>query len=121
MVMIHIVSLDKNMEVKNEFTNLLIKYLKKLNIVKKLWKNALRMNLSGAKKITEIFEKLTNFMYVINYILKKDTRVRDNCHKTGDYWGPAHQFCNDHYRLTQKISVIFHIKGMTVITYANNW
>ena len=36
MVMIHLVSLDKNMEVKNEFTNLLIKYLKKLNIVKKL-------------------------------------------------------------------------------------
>ena len=39
---------------------------------------------------------------------EKDIRVRDHCHITGKYRGSAHQDCNNDYRLTDKIPVIFH-------------
>ena len=39
---------------------------------------------------------------------EKDIRVRDHCHVTGKYRGPAHQDCNINCRLTDKIPVIFH-------------
>ena len=35
-------------------------------------------------------------------------KVRDHCHITGEYRGPAHKDCNLSYRLSKKIPVIFH-------------
>ncbi|KYN21790.1 hypothetical protein ALC57_05831, partial [Trachymyrmex cornetzi] len=37
-----------------------------------------------------------------------DTRVRDHCHLTGRYRGPAHSNCNLNYRDSRCISVVFH-------------
>ncbi|XP_050452135.1 uncharacterized protein LOC126851837 [Cataglyphis hispanica] len=38
----------------------------------------------------------------------KDARVRDHCHLTGRYRGPAHSSCNLNYKETYVISVFFH-------------
>ena len=38
----------------------------------------------------------------------KDYKVRDHCHYTGHYRGPAHRNCNLRYRIPSYIPVIFH-------------
>ena len=38
----------------------------------------------------------------------KDPKVRDHCHYTGKYRGPAHRNCNLRYRIPSYIPVIFH-------------
>ena len=53
------------------------------------------------------FKKLIHAIFVIKNILKKII-VRDHCHITGKYRGPAHQDCNLNFQLTDKIPVIFH-------------
>ena len=50
-------------------------------------------------------------MYI--YICEKlfdvgDDKVRDHCHITGKYRGPAHWSCNINLKLSRKIPVIFH-------------
>ncbi|KYN29064.1 hypothetical protein ALC57_01510 [Trachymyrmex cornetzi] len=37
-----------------------------------------------------------------------DTRVRDHCHLTGKYRGPAHTNCNLNYKNSYTIPVVFH-------------
>ncbi|XP_051155221.1 uncharacterized protein LOC127277868 [Leptopilina boulardi] len=37
-----------------------------------------------------------------------DVKVRDHCHLTGKYRGPAHQECNINYHESQVIPVVFH-------------
>ena len=45
-----------------------------------------------------------------------DTKVRDHCHMTGTYRGPAHWSCNINLKLTKTFPIIFHnLKVMTVI------
>ena len=38
----------------------------------------------------------------------KDPKVRDHCHYTGHYRGPAHSLCNLRYRIPFYIPVVFH-------------
>ena len=38
----------------------------------------------------------------------KDPKVRDYCHYTGRYRGPAHSLCNLRYRIPSYIPVVFH-------------
>ena len=39
---------------------------------------------------------------------KKYHKVRDHCHYTGKYRGPAHDICNLRYKIPKEISVVFH-------------
>ena len=39
---------------------------------------------------------------------KKYKKVRDHCHYTGQYRGPAHSICNLKYRLPNHIPIVFH-------------
>ena len=38
----------------------------------------------------------------------KDPKVKDHCHYTGHYRGPAHSLCNLSYRIPSHIPVVFH-------------
>ena len=38
----------------------------------------------------------------------RDPKVRDHCHYTGCYRGPAHSLCNLRYRIPSYIPVVFH-------------
>ena len=38
----------------------------------------------------------------------RDPKVRDHCHYTGLYRGPAHSFCNLRYKIPSYIPVVFH-------------
>ena len=38
----------------------------------------------------------------------RDPKVRDHCHYTGRYRGPAHSLCNLRYRIPSYIPVVFH-------------
>ena len=38
----------------------------------------------------------------------KDPKVRDHCHYTGLYRGPAHSLCNLRYKIPSYIPVVFH-------------
>ena len=53
--------------------------------------------------------KKTDSCHICNKkYINKDIIVRDHCHITGKYRGPAHQDCNLNFQLTDKIPVIFH-------------
>ena len=39
---------------------------------------------------------------------QEDIKVRDHCHYTGCYRGPAHRSCNLKYRIPSNIPVVFH-------------
>ena len=37
-----------------------------------------------------------------------DNKIRDHCHVTGKYRGPAHWSCNINLKVSKKLPVIFH-------------
>ena len=39
---------------------------------------------------------------------KKQQKVRDHCHCTGNYRGAAHNICNLRYKVPKEIPVVFH-------------
>ena len=41
-------------------------------------------------------------------IIKNKDKVRDHCHITGKYRGPAHKECNSKLRIPRKLPIIFH-------------
>ena len=57
---------------------------------------------------TEQFKKSKKCHICGKKYVKKDIKVRDHCHITGKYRGSAHQDCNLHYAITNRIPVFFH-------------
>lgn len=43
-----------------------------------------------------------------NTFSKTDIKVRDHCHLTGKYRGPAHQSCNLNFKTSHVVPVVFH-------------
>ena len=41
-------------------------------------------------------------------ITEKDIKVRDHCHHTGEFRGPAHRMCNLRYKVCSFIPMVFH-------------
>lgn len=53
--------------------------------------------------------KLSRTCYFCNNgFTEDDFKVRDHCHISGEYRGPAHRSCNVKYRLSMRVPVVFH-------------
>ena len=54
------------------------------------------------------YEKASRCHICFKPFNSKDPKVRDHCHYTGRYRGPAHSLCNLRYRILSYIPVVFH-------------
>ena len=85
--------------------------LKEVEQCKKIAATKFNIPLSMIDEDEAHFSKATKCHICDNAYTKKDIRVRDDCHVTGNYRGSAHQDCNLKLRINTKelkIPVIFH-------------
>ena len=54
------------------------------------------------------YKKLSKCHICYKPFNSKDPKVRDHCHYTGCYRGPAHRNCNLRYRIPSYIPIVFH-------------
>ena len=54
------------------------------------------------------FNRATTCHICLNEFKEDDIQVRDHCHYTGKYRGPAHGICNLRYRIPNYILIVFH-------------
>lgn len=90
-LLIKLVNLNKNIEVRVQFIILLVKCLKKWwiagKIIKKHFKKELFMSKGNQRNLTK-----TNKRHICNKSYsEKDINVKDHCHITGEYWESANQ------------------------------
>ena len=60
------------------------------------------------KKQWKRYEKASRCHICFKPFNSKDPKVRDHCHYTGCYRGPAHSLCNLRYRIPSYIPVVLH-------------
>ena len=60
------------------------------------------------KKQWKRYERASRCHICFRPFNSKDPKVRDHCHYTGCYRGPAHSLCNLRYRIPSYILVVFH-------------
>ncbi|XP_036148161.1 uncharacterized protein LOC118647413 [Monomorium pharaonis] len=61
-----------------------------------------------SKEQWEAYRNATHCHICNNLFAPDDTRVRDHCHLTGKYRGPAHSNCNLNYKNSFFIPIVFH-------------
>ena len=68
-------------------------------------------NLVMITEENERFER-SNICWICGKLIEFDSKVRDHCHITGKYRGPAHSNCNISLKVSKNVPVIFHnLKG----------
>ncbi|XP_043478219.1 uncharacterized protein LOC122508763 [Leptopilina heterotoma] len=72
-----------------------------------LFKNPVPMEVLSRQQLDD-FRYASKCHICRNKIKPGDVKVRDHCHLTGKYRGPAHQDCNINYHESQIIPVVFH-------------
>ena len=50
----------------------------------------------------------SNDCWICNEKIKNKDKVRDHCHITGEYRGPAHSKCNLKLKMSRKLPIVFH-------------
>ena len=60
------------------------------------------------KKQCKKYKRSTKYHIVYKPFTLRDPKVRDHCHYTGLYRGPAHSLCNLRYKIPSYIPVVFH-------------
>ena len=63
---------------------------------------------SSTKKQWKKYKKATKCHICYKPFTLRDPKVRDHCHYTGLYRGPAHSLCNLRYKIPSYIPVVFH-------------
>ena len=61
-----------------------------------------------SKEEYKIFSQSKNSHICCKHFSEEEYRVKDHCHCTGAFRGPAHQNCNLEYRKKYSIPVLFH-------------
>ena len=60
------------------------------------------------KKQWKKYKKATKCHICYKPFTPRDPKVRDHCHYTGLYGGPAHSLCNLRYKIPSYIPIVFH-------------
>ena len=85
--------------------------LKEYKYCKKIVKEHFNKNLIMSEE-EYLFQQSNSCWICKKLIDNNDEKVRDHCHVTGKFRGAAHWNCNIKFRLSKRISVIFHnLKG----------
>ena len=71
-------------------------------------KNHLNKEIVTTKEDNEEFENSTTCWVCDKYYIDTDVKVRDHCHVTGKYRAFAHRYCNNNFKLSHKIPLVFH-------------
>ena len=61
-----------------------------------------------SEKEEHLFQESSSFWICGKLIDHDDEKVRDHCHMTGKFRGPAHRSCSINFQLTKKVPIIFH-------------
>ena len=64
--------------------------------------------LTETEKQWNKYKKATKCHICYKPLTLRDPKVRDHCHYTGHYSGPAHSLCNLRYKIPSYIPVVFH-------------
>lgn len=88
---------------QNWFTDELQTIAKDVSLI---FQNSLPMNLTPDQELE--FSKATHCHICNKKFVVDDIKVRDHCHLTSNYRGPAHQSCNLNYTSSHTIPVVFH-------------
>ena len=82
--------------------------LKEYKYCKKIMNKYFNKNLIMSEEEEHLFQK-SNSCWICKKLIDNDEeKVRDHCHVTGKFRGAAHKSCNLNFKLTKKVSVLFH-------------
>ena len=87
--------------------------LKENKEIQEIIKTQFHKKIKMSKEQEEEFQRSTNcHICGGNLMNQKGKAVRDHCHITGEYRGPAHEICNLQLVISTRVPVIFHnLKG----------
>ena len=97
---------------KNAVNKFIKSILSEYNYCRKKMIKHFNKNLFMSPEEHERFEK-ANICWICDSLIENtDNKVKDYCHITGKYRGPAHYSCNINLKITKNVPVIFHnLKG----------
>ena len=98
---------------ENSIHKFLSAMLKEADYCQQISKDHFNQPMCITKQQEQDFQEATD-CHICNQTFNDSTdkKVRDHCHVTGRFRGAAHNSCNRSFRLTDKITVIFHnLKG----------
>ena len=93
---------------KNAIKNVMEEMLEEIKWCNKMKKKHFNKDMIMTKSDERNFKKADKCHICDKKYTDEDIRVKDHCHIPVKYRGSAHQDCNNNYRLTDKIPVIFH-------------
>ena len=82
--------------------------LEEYKYCKKIMKKHFNKNLIMTEEGQDLFQKSNNCWICKKFGSNDEDKVRDHCHVTSKFRGPAHRNCNVNFQLTKKVPVIFH-------------
>ena len=80
---------------------------KEYNYCKDVMKKHFNNNLVMTAEQNEEFQRSNNY-WICGKLIEFDKKLRDHCHISGKYRGPAHWSCNINLKIRKKLPVIFH-------------
>lgn len=92
-------------ELENVPMKLVENLVQLMNIIKGKYENSKPLYLTVEEQIR--YGK-TNTCHICETVIETEKKVRDHCHLTGKYLGPAHNECNLNRKLPTKIPVFCH-------------
>ena len=98
-------ALYRGESIAEEFTNSLTSKIKDL-YEKHIFRKNVPLTMTADEKRAY---NASNTCHICGLMIEDPTdKVRDHCHITGEYRGPAHNTCNTKYRLQCEVPVFFH-------------